>query len=553
MTPIPFGDQPVVALSADGRRLVYVAQVGQTTQLFLRPMDQDEPTPLLGTEGASGPFFSPDGQWVAFFANDKLLKISLDGGRPVTICDVPARAARGGSWGDDGQIVFNPTFTSGLVRVAATGGRPTPITVHGTVEGGADSFVWPQVLPGGKAVLFTAIRRGNFDDARIAVLSLDSGTITVLSEVGANARYSSSGHLIFARSGGLRAAPFNLASLKSTGESVVVLDEVLSNPFTGAVHFTVSDAGSLVYVPGSVAHTNLGERSLVFVDRHGTAKPLSRPKAAYGDPRLSPDGQRLAVTVNGRDVWVYDLERGTSVRLTPEGSDEFEPVWTPDGKYVTFSSTASGTPNLFWALADGSGRMEQLAKSPLAQFANAWTADGKALIFTTSGPSGDSDTSTLRVNGRERKVEPFLDGPSNDWTAKFSPDGRWVAYVSDESGRPEIYVRPYPSKEPKTAISTEGGTEPVWARNGRELFYRNGDRMMAVSIATEPSLTPSKPITLFEAPYELTAPGYPNYDVSPDSQTFVMIKRSEQDAAPRQLNLVVNWLEELKRRVPTNK
>jgi serine/threonine-protein kinase len=287
----------------------------------------------------------------------------------------------------------------------------------------------------------------------------------------------------------------------------------------------------------------------VWVNRRGEASPTLLAKAAYGDPRLSPDGRRLAATVNGRDVLVYDLARGTSVRLTPDESEEFEPVWTRDGQRVTFSSTAGGVaPNLFWAPADGSRPMERLASSALAQFANGWTPDGKTHFFTTSSASGESDVSLLHVDGSNRTIEKFLDGPANEWTPKISPDGRWLAHLSDESGRTEVYVRPYPARDPKVPISSDGGSEPRWSRDGRELFYRNGDRMMAVAISTESGFTASKPVMLFEVPYELTAPGYPNYDVADDGR-FLMIKRSEQESPLHQLNVVVNWFEELKRRV----
>ena len=317
----------------------------------------------------------------------------------------------------------------------------------------------------------------------------------------------------------------------------------MRDPFSGAAQFSFSSEGSLVYISSGAV-----ESSLVWVDRRGVVEPLPFDSAVYADPRLSSDGLKLAVTVNGQDVWSFDVVRGSRVRLTDGNGSNFEPIWTPDDSRVAFSSSRTGVPNLFWTLADGRGQIERLSESENRQFPNSWTSDGAVLLFT-SGAALQTQTWTLDLSTRE--IAPFLDAPFGEWTAKLSPDDRWLAYVSDESGHPEVYVQSYPGRDLKIPISTEGGTEPVWSRDGGELFYRNGEEMLAVTFTTEPRVAVSSPATLFEKPFELTAPGYPNYDVHPDGQRFVMIERSEDGSViPGQVNVVFNWFQDLAERVP---
>jgi len=539
---------PAVAISRDGSRLVYVVNIVGTTQLYLRPMDQLEATPIAGTEGAFNPFFSPDGQWVGFFSAGKMKKVSIMGGEPVTLADAPN--PKGASWGPDGTIIFTPTYRSSLLRVSAAGGTPEAAIPPDAADTRRFPAHWPEVLPGGKAVIFTIVERGSYDDARIAVQSLETGELRVLVKGGSNPRYVPTGHIVYSRAGVLLAAPFDLSQLKLTGEPVPILEGILGDPSTGTVHFSFSSTGSLVYVPVSAL---AGENTLVWVDRQGQTRPVTETRRLYTDPRLSPDGRRLAITVNGSDVWVYEMARGALTRLTFDGSDDFEPVWTPDGKRVTFTSTRAGQPNLFWKAADGCGATERLTTSEHPQFSNAWSPDGQELVFSEYNPQSGLDLWVLPLEDDHKpgKARLILQTPFNEFTAQFSPDGRWLAYVSDESGRNEIYVRPYPGPRQKWLISTEGGAEPLWAPNGPGLFYRKGDKMMAVAITTEPQFTATKPRLLFEGRYKLSVPGYTNYSVNPDGKRFLMIK-SEQEAAPTQLHIVFNWFEELRRRVPAN-
>ncbi len=545
-----------IALAPDGSRLVYVANHAGTTQLYVRAIDRFEVTPIAGTEAASSPFFSPDGQSVGFFAEGKLKKVSLSGGAPLTLCSAPVN--RGASWRPDDTIIFAPSITSGLFRVSAAGGTPKPLTVPDRKKGEL-SHRWPEILPGGKAVLFTIWTGTTFDDARIGVLSLETGERRVLVEGGTYARYVPSGHLVYARTGGLLAVPFDLKRLEVTGPPASILEGVSMNPTFGAAEFSSSTDGSLAYVSGG---STVGERTLLWVDRKGAAQPLPAPPRGYRAPRLSPDGQRLAVGIEGTNsgVWLYELARGTLTRLTASGPIPF-PIWTPDGKHVTFVSALGGALNLYWMPADGSGAAERLTTSEDAQWESSWSPNGQVLAFSESDPTTGLDIWVLSLEGDPstplgagRKPQPFLQTPSNEGGGMFSPDGRWLAYVSDESGRNEIYVRPFPGPGGKLQISTEGGTEPMWPRNGRELFYRNGDKMMAAAVETRPAFAAAKPKLLFEGHYETGVFAFqPNYDVASDGQRLLMLKASEQESAATQINVVENWSEELRRLAPVGK
>jgi serine/threonine-protein kinase len=546
---------PAVAFSPDGTRLAYVARQNGTLQLYLRAMDSLEAKPISGTEGASEPFFSPDGQWLGFFAAQKLKKVAVSGGAVVTLGD--AAQPHGASWGSPGMIASPRTDTSTLVQVSDAGGASQPLT---RFEKEDVSHRWPEFLPGGKAVLFAASPNNtNWINAQVAVQSLGTGERRNLIQGGTQPRYAPSGHLVYAQGGSLMAVPFDSQRLRVTGTAIPVIDGVLQSPASGAVQYSLSATGSLVYVSGGVQSA---QRRLVWVNRNGTEQQLAAPAHAYRGPRLSPDGRRVAVAIEEQEtqIWLYDLSRETLTRLTFEGNQNYNPAWTPDGKRIAFESNKEGPPNLFWQLADGSGGLERLATSAYGRVPVSWSPDGRLLAFYEINPSTQRDILVLQMgdssagSGQVRKAQPFLQTPFNESAPRFSPDGRWLAYISDESGRYEIYVQPYPGPGGKWQISTEGGTEPAWNPNGRELFYRTGDKMMAVDIATKPGFTVGKPRMLFEGQYEVTPGAFPSYDVSSDGQRFLMLKSSESaQAAPTQINVVLNWSEELKQKVSTGK
>ncbi len=548
-------DQLAVAVSPDGSHVAYVAsRSGSVQQLYLRAMDSLEARPIPGTEGAVNPFFSPDGQWLGFLAGGKLKKVSVSGGAALTLGD--AAQSRGASWGSQGIIAFAPMSVGVLRQVSEAGGAPQPLT---RLEKGEVSHRWPEFLPGGKAVLFAAATTtANWSNARIAVQKVETGERRDLIQAGTHPHYAPSGHLVYAQGGNLMAVPFDPRRLEVTGAAVPVLEGVLQSTFNGAAQYSFSATGSLVYVPGGLQSA---QRRLVWVNRNGAEQPLAAPARAYRQLQLSPDGRRVAVTIDEQEtqVWLYDLSRETLTRLTFEGNANANPAWTPDGKRIAYQSNREGPPNLFWQLADGSGGLERLTTSEYLHAPESWSPDGQLLAFLEINPTTGYDIWVLRLSdpsaplGAGRKAQLFLRTPFNESAPRFSPDGRWLAYISDESGRWEIYVQPYPGPGGKWLISTEGGTEPVWNPNGRELFYRSGDRMMTVEIKTQPGFSAGKPKVLFEGQYLPTPATFPNYDVTPDGQRFLMLKPSEQDQAATQINVVLNWFEELKRRVPTGK
>ena len=527
-----------VAVSPDGRYIAYAAARGGTQQIFLRAIEQSEARAVVGTEGADSVVFSPDSQWLGFVAGrSSLKKTSLSGGAPTGL--VGGGNIFGASWGANGLIAFTPSLGSAVQQVSDSGGTPQALTQLGKGE----SFqMWPEWLPGGNAVLFTG--GTSPADARISVYSIKTGERRDLFP-GSYPRYASSGHVIYKQGENLMAVPFDPERLQVIGPSVPVVEGVLGD-VNGVGHYSISAAGTLVYVSGTAAAV---QRTLVWVARNGTEQPLPAPALAYGYARISPDGGRVALELDGQ-IWQYDLSRDTLTRFTFEGSQNQSPGWTPDGKRITFRSNKEGVNNLFWQLADGSGGLERLSTSQYTQNLTSWSGDGQLLAFFEINPATQRNIWVLRMS--DRKAQPFLATPFNEGAASFSPDGRWLAYVSNEAGRPEIYVQPYPGPGGKWQISTEGGTEPLWNRNGRELFYRSGNKVMAVPIATQPAFAPSKPTLLFEKEYgssQFPATGIA-YDVSQDGQRFLMVKESDQASAPTQINVVLNWFEELKRLAP---
>jgi serine/threonine protein kinase/Tol biopolymer transport system component len=546
---------PTLALSPDGTHLAYVGRQSGTQQIYLRAMDSLDAKPVPDTEGAVNPFFSPDGQWVGFFAGGKLKKVSLNGGGALTLSD--ASTSLGASWGSQATIAFEPTTAGALQQVSEAGGAPQPLTRLDKVE---VNQRWPEFLPGGKAVLFAAGNNGvNFTNAQVAVQSVGTGDRRNLVQDGMNPRYALSGHLVFAQGGNLMAMSFDPQRLEVTGTAVPMVESVLQSALSGAAQYSFSASGSLVYVLGGVQSAR---SKLVWVSRNGAEEPLAALARAYQFPRLSPDGRRVAVTISEQEsqVWLYDLPRDTLTRLTFEGNANINPVWTPDGKRLAFNSNKEGASNIFWQLADGSGGLERLETSEYLQAPSSWSTDGQLLAFHEVNPATQRDIWVLRMgdssagSGQVRKAQPFLRTRFDEAGPRFSPDGRWLAYISNESGRYEVYVQPYPGPGGKWQISTEGGTEPVWNPNGRELFYRSGNKMMAVDITTQPGFAAGTPRMLFEGLYDPAPFPIANYDVSRDGQRFLMLKPSEQaQAAPTQINVVLNWFEELKQKVPTGK
>ena len=534
-----------MALSADGQTLVYVATRDGVRQLYRRPLDQLDALPIPGTEGAAAPFFSPDGAWIGYGIDGSLRRMAATGGPTATLYE-GSLSASNASWGTNDLIVFGfANDGNPLMQVASTGGVAEPVT---TLEEGEIDHRQPSLLPGGTALLLTvatSIQSAN----TIAVKSLETGERRALFE-GSSPRYVSSGHIVFARENALWAVPFDADELTVTGEAVPVMEGVgIGN--TGYARFAVAANGSLVYVAGTA---NVGApRTLVWVDRDGREEELPAPSAPYESPRLSPDGRSIAVEVRdpeNADVIVYDLQRQTSTRLTFDSERDSYPLWSPDGQRVLFRSSREVPPNIYSKAADGTGEVERVTTSDSTQAPLSWSADGQSLvIMDTRGSNPNLASVSL---GAESATEGLVETEFVELTGAVSPDGRWMAYSSNESGQFELYVRPFPNVDDgRWQISRDYGRSPVWAADGDELFFRSLSDMMAVSIETEPTFRPGNPEVLFAAPYRIDGPGRGRaWDVAEDGRFLMVREGAAGETTTPHMVVVENWFQELTERVP---
>ena len=553
----PSGIDRDVAITPDGSRILY----GGSNQLLVRGLDQIEAAVLTGFGGPSGfgtprgIFVSPDGQWVGFFTGPLMQRVAINGGPAVRISTTDGQP-RGATWGPDGTIVF-ATFApgTGLQRVSHLGGEPTVLTRPDRDRGERDHW-WPEFLPGGEAVLFTTTSgAGGIENTDIAVLDLRTGRSKVLIRGGSHAQYARSGHLVYGVSGTLRAVAFDLRRLEVVSTPVAVLEGVATTAI-GAANAAVAANGSLVYVPGTAGAG--GQRTVVSVNREGRASPLPGvPPDSYRDVRLSPDGARLALATP-TDVWTYDAARATRNRLTTNAAQNRSPLWTPDGQRIVFTSTRAGHPELFWRSADGSGADERLfarSREFLDVLASSWSPDGKQLLFSEVSPNGQNAISRMAIAQRS-EGEVLLRNESRLSFPALSPEGQWIAYMAEASGRAEIYVERYPQLGHRQRISTDGGTRPLWSHDGRELFFHSldGRYLLAVPMSSSAmTLDAGRPQVLFEAGLSIRGVGSWPYDVARDGRFFILRDtQTESSATPSNIAVVLNWFEDLKRRVPAN-
>jgi serine/threonine-protein kinase len=527
-----------IDISPDGQRIVYVSGGGRPGRLMLRDLAEIEPRPLTDFIGARSPFFSPDGRWVGFFAGSELFKVAIIGGPPVVLSRLTTNT-RGGTWSDDGTIVMATSNRSiGLLRLSDGGGEAKPIT---TVPDIATDHLFPSALPGGRGILYSV--RNDDAGGPIAVRDASTGVSKNVIQAGDQAHYVESGHIVYSLGNTLYAVAFDLARLEASGDPVALVANVVVKG-TGASDFAVSKNGTLVYAPGGADLEPL--RSLVWVDRAGGETPLPAPKRTYFALRVSPDGTRAAVDIRDqeRDVWVWDFARQTLSRLSfGKGLDTF-PVWTPDGRKIAYARASAGA--ILVRSADGTGKEERVGEGEYVQFAQSFTPDGKRLLVTQQRSSNDlalldmnaaSGTATLVVDS------PFVDGPG-----ELSPDGRWLAYQSNESGQDQIYVRPLDMPAGRVQVSQAGGTKPAWARNQRELFYLDAaGALTSVPVSTAGAFTIGAPVTISSTRY-FTATQTRSYDVTPDGRRFLFIKDAAQNPSttPASLIVTLNWFDEIR-------
>jgi serine/threonine-protein kinase len=531
------------AVSGDGHRVAFVAERDGVRRAYVRELNTVLPREIPGTENATAPFFSPDGQRIGFFADYRLKVVSLAGGTPVVLVDVTT-GPRGATWMPDDTIIFCPSPAAGLWQVAATGG-PVRVVAQPDRAKGERGYRWPEVLPGGDAVVFTLATSDlqSFDEARLVVRSLRTGEQKELIRGGSFATYTGSGHLLFARAGALMAVPFDVARRAVTGAAKPVLDGLVTYPINGAAQYAVGGDGTLVYIAGRAVSR---EATLTWVDTAGKTTMIAAGPAAYQNVSIAPDGREVALDIDGANanIWLLDLARTSMARMTVEWSNN-SPFWTPDGTRVVFTSAGAGATRLFWQAADSRSPPEPVThahgvQEEVAQLSGSWAPGGQVMVFSERAQRTGWDIWVLTM-GRERNLTAFVQTSFNEKNPRFSPDGRWVAYESDETGPTEVYLVPYPGPGRKVKISTDGGTSPVWARDRRALFYRNGDAMMVVPIQTLPSFSPGRARLLFRrvSPYP--------FDVAPDGR-FLMIDDLPAPALGP-LTVALNWHAELKRRL----
>jgi Tol biopolymer transport system component len=518
---------PRIAVSPDGRRIAFAAGRSVSSwKIWVRELEGLAAEPIPGTEGARSLFFSPDGRWIVYRdQRGGMKRVSITGGAPFTISDV---AHVSGDWGPDDRILFSRFGV--LAFVPAAGGDTTVLAAS---EGGAQEYWAGVILPGGEAALIT-IPAPDPADHRIAAISLENGQVTPLVPGGYTPLYVPTGHLLFARpDGSVAAVAFDPSRLEVTGSPVPVVEGVQVRP-DGAADFAVSRNGTLVYLSAT------GESTLVMVGRRGGVETLTSADGNFHGPRFSPDGVRIALSAN-TDIWSYDLRQDVLSRLTFEGINIY-PDWTPDGTRISFSSVRgdSDARNLYWRRADGGGTASPVRILEEDQYEGSWSHDGRWLVYREVNANG-RDVYAIELAGDSTPV-PVLTGPFDERSIALSPDGHWLAYVSSETGQDEVFVRRFPDRDGgKWQVSRDGGVEPAWSRDGRELFYRSDTELIAVRVDTASGFTAGAREVLFDGPY-IGSDSHTNYDAHPDGERFVMIRQENGD-----LVVVLNWFEELER------
>ena len=551
-TELSFENRPGIAVSPDGRTVVFRATSQGVARLYRRELEAPAAEPIAGTEGGFTPFFSPNGEWLGFFTRSELKKVPVSGGEPIRLSLV-APVSAGAAWGEDGNIVFTLTANGPLSRISEGGGRFDMVSTLDEKRR-EHSHLWPQILPDGRGILVTMVVGQDFQDfanSQVVVIDPKTARRTVVLEGSSFARYAD-GQIVFIRGGSAFRAPFDLSRLSVTGPPVPVSERITVDSGNGSASFALTTDGTLVYADGpAVAYS---PATVLRLDRLGVESPLPLPAAFYSHPSLSPDGKALAlVKCDGLrcKLLVYDFERNVLSPLASEPGRSFNPVWSPDGRRLAYSNFAVGAPALYVRNADGSGQAQRLTNAPTetresAEFPNSWSPDGRSIAFIVVNQltGGQPSRDVWLVSPGEKRGRPWLESPYAESAAAFSPDGKWIAFVSDESGRQEVYVRPFLGAGGRTKISSDGGYGPVWSRGGSELVYRRDNQFLAVDIRTEPSLAAGAPRVLFSGDFRAGGreDGPFEYDVSTDGNTIYAVRELHAPEPERQLVVVTNWL-----------
>jgi len=546
-------DVQALALSPDGNNLVYTVNEEGQTLLYMRSLNDFAVAPLKGTANARAPFFSPDGQWIGFVADGKLKKVSVSGGAVQTLCD--ATGFRGASWGPDNTIVLSPEFNSGLMAISADGGPLRQVSVLDSTQH-ERTHRWPQILPGGRWVLYTIGDPDNpnsYVDARLALQSLETGEKHLLNVRGEMARYVEPGFLVIARNGSLLAAPFSMKTYATTQSPLVVVDNVDGDGGSGISYFSISNNGRLVYISG----VRNKELKLIWVDKQGMVEPLPLQNAAYESPRFSPDGKRLAVTVaqpndSNSDIWIYSLTSRSFNRFT-FGKSMRNPAWSPDGRLLYFISYSGEQAGIWVKPTDGSSPETLLAGIQPFQLAYV-TPDGKQLILSRVGVGGALGAVYTLDLSKPEAPKAFFQSDVFSYAGNVSPDGRFITYGSTETGALALFVTTFSNQKNKWQVSSASGGNPLWSPDGRELYYISSlAKMMAVPVSTDPVFSSGTPRELFDVS-QMFFPNTPvaNYDISPDGKQFIMVRNTGEGPGTHAFNVILNWMDEVQDRFRTS-